>query len=518
MKRYTAGFSLLCLLFGIILLSCGCSRSFSLTVRMGSYPDSLDPQIASSRLQLTVAQNAFEGLMRLDENGTPVVGAAESYTVSADGLKYTFTLRDGLKWSNGDEMTVDDFIFGLERATLASTKAEYGYLLKHIEGAEARLSGKESTSLGAFSEGSDRLVIILSEPDGGFLHALCHPVASPCSRSYFTDCGGKYGIGAKLIISNGPYKISYTAENERIRIAQNVNYGGDRSTLCGSIDFSFKAISANKDITELLASGDCDIAEADTAEVQRGVSSGLGSLEYRDSVYYLLFNPSSQIFAKRDIRSSFIMSSSLGQDGDAVTSAELLPADVTLLKHPLSGVTGIKKINYYNDPTTACSLFLSASDEALRELINGSRLLTDDSSEITDSVKSMASSWQKELGAFVNINTVAAETAAYRVRNGSYTAAVVRITSPDLSAEAFVNELYTALGSPKALRSAVTSVERASSLEQAVAAINSFVSLLEENCYAVPVTSIPNYYLFSGKYSGLQINSYGCIDFSLIRK
>ena len=68
---------------------------------------------ASDTQSFTILNNAFEGLYRLDANHEPQPALAESYTVSDDGLVYTFTLREGLQWSNGTPLTASDFVSAL---------------------------------------------------------------------------------------------------------------------------------------------------------------------------------------------------------------------------------------------------------------------------------------------------------------------------------------------------------------------------------------------------------------------
>ena len=72
--------------------------------------------------------------MTLDEDGTPIYGQAESHKVSGDELTYTFTLREGLKWSDGEPLTADDFVYSWNRAISDETAADYAYMFESIEG------------------------------------------------------------------------------------------------------------------------------------------------------------------------------------------------------------------------------------------------------------------------------------------------------------------------------------------------------------------------------------------------
>ena len=99
-----------------------------LNIFMASEPDHIDPALNSTVDGGCLAVNSFEGLMRYNAEGKLEPACAESYEVSEDGLTYTFTMRDGLKWSNGDELTAKDFEWSWRRAADPKTAADYSYL------------------------------------------------------------------------------------------------------------------------------------------------------------------------------------------------------------------------------------------------------------------------------------------------------------------------------------------------------------------------------------------------------
>ena len=100
----------------------------TLNIWMSSEPAHIDPALNSSVDGGCLAVNSFEGLMRYNEKGELEPACAESYEVSEDGLTYTFTMRDGLKWSNGDELTAKDFVYSWKRAASPEVAADYSYL------------------------------------------------------------------------------------------------------------------------------------------------------------------------------------------------------------------------------------------------------------------------------------------------------------------------------------------------------------------------------------------------------
>mgnify|MGYP004678251891 FL=1 len=137
-------------------------RNIRLT--MAKMPTNVDPQLAESAEELAIVRNSFEGLMRVD-GGKIVNAACEDCSISGDGLTYTFTLKKGLKWSDGSTLTADDFRFGLVRALRPETASPDAERLFSIKNAEAVHSGNaDEGTLGIESDGKRTLVITLSSP------------------------------------------------------------------------------------------------------------------------------------------------------------------------------------------------------------------------------------------------------------------------------------------------------------------------------------------------------------------
>ena len=105
-------------------------------------PDSLDPQIANDSSSRLIVMNIYEGLTRLNQSEVPVPGAAECWVISDDETTYTFILRDDACWNNGDKVTAEDFLFGLQRTLDPGTGSEGAPSLYSIKNAEAVHQGK----------------------------------------------------------------------------------------------------------------------------------------------------------------------------------------------------------------------------------------------------------------------------------------------------------------------------------------------------------------------------------------
>jgi len=217
---------------GIGLSLSGCTRSPSGYTTSGSdnlvrrgnveQPESLDPAIANDIHTFNILYDLYEGLVSLDARGQLVPGVAQSWTVSDDGLTYTFELRPDAKWSNGDPVMVDDFVRGFRRSAAPSTLSEYASLLAPIVNFDLVKNGDASgESLGVAAIGDRRLEINLHSPSAHLLGVLTMPIAFPLQgdgseHSQFED--------PDRFVGNGAYVLARRDIGEPIRLQRNISY------------------------------------------------------------------------------------------------------------------------------------------------------------------------------------------------------------------------------------------------------------------------------------------------------
>ncbi|GHN20913.1 hypothetical protein ME784_14280 [Lactobacillus delbrueckii] len=104
----------------------------------------------------------MEGLIRLGNNAKPTPGIAKSWKESSDGKTWTFNLRKGAKWANGDEVTAQDFVYSWRRTVNPKTASEYAYLFSGIKNADAIVAGKKAANtLGIKADGKYKLTVTL---------------------------------------------------------------------------------------------------------------------------------------------------------------------------------------------------------------------------------------------------------------------------------------------------------------------------------------------------------------------
>ncbi|MEG0853727.1 MAG: peptide ABC transporter substrate-binding protein, partial [Angelakisella sp.] len=184
---------------------------------VGPDPDTIDPALNSAVDGGTVIKHVFEGLYTLDKNGVPVPAQAEKVELSEDLMTYTFTLRDGLTWSDGTPITSEDFIYSWNRAIDPATAADYAYMFECIDGYAA---GK----LNMTAPDAKTLVVKLIAPTAYFLELTAFPTYMPVQKATVEKNGEKWALAADTYIGNGPYVMKEWVEGSHMLLAQNEKY------------------------------------------------------------------------------------------------------------------------------------------------------------------------------------------------------------------------------------------------------------------------------------------------------
>ena len=159
---------------------------------LSNEPDGIDPSITSNSFASPFLVNCFEGLVTYNSNNEVVPGLAESWDVSEDGMTYTFHLRKGLKWSDGTDLTSEDFKYTMLRVLDPKTTAQYvSFLTDFVEGAD-ELFQNGTGELGVECPDPDTLVIKLTKPAPFFIDMLGMWVYSPVQKATVEANGDKW--------------------------------------------------------------------------------------------------------------------------------------------------------------------------------------------------------------------------------------------------------------------------------------------------------------------------------------
>ncbi|OAN76407.1 oligopeptide ABC transporter substrate-binding protein OppA [Jannaschia sp. EhC01] len=188
---------------------------------------SIDPQLIEETAGGHVARQVFEGLLTQNADGTLRPGVAEAWT-SEDNQTWTFTLREDARWSNGDPVTANDFVFAWRRAADPATASEYAWYveLSQIRNAPAIIAGEVGPEeLGVRAVDDRTLEVTLGQPLPYFPQMTVHYTFMPTHQATIEAHGADW-TRPENIVSNGAYVLDQIAVNEFFRLVPNPQYWG----------------------------------------------------------------------------------------------------------------------------------------------------------------------------------------------------------------------------------------------------------------------------------------------------
>lgn len=439
----------------------GCSQKTGtdkdLAYPIDGEPVCLDPQIAADDTARLVTSNCFEGLVRLDEKGSIVPGAAERWDISADGRIYTFHLRSGMKWhiAEGKDIeallgkgkTIDttlnayDFAFGLKRALLPETGMAAAKILYAIENAQMVHRGlANADQLGIRVVDDNTLEIRLSRADSNFLYALTLPVSMPCDEAFFQATSGRYGLERKYLICNGPFYLSQWTHDKSLLLKRNPDYRGETSVLPASVSLYINTNEQSR--LDKLQEGRYDASPLTQSQAgSLDERSGITLQEFQNVTWALCFNASSSLLKNGNLRIALCQGlnrSALEPSADLTKEANgFVPAFCTL---------GDQN---YRERVGAIGRLAYNADEARRRWERELDVLGKESvtltvlcaQEHTEMVRRLIQNWQSALGItlILRLEVVERPVLRSRVEKGDYEIAFAPVTASGSSVVDFLS-------------------------------------------------------------------------------
>ena len=364
----------------LLLLSLfgGCGDDGDLLLAAGQMPVNLDPQLAQGEEADFVVRQMFKRLVAV-RDGEIVPSAAESWQVSTDGLRYTFTLREGEQWSDGENLQADDFVFTFRRLFDPQTDSPYAGNFTAIAGSAEMLQGKE-TLLGVTAPDERTVVFTLQQPDNRFLYLLSTAPASPCREDFFLSTHGRYGLSQDTVIGNGDYRVTTWNETElRLRGMPGTTEEGTAVLLSTEVE-----------------------PEQQYACWQLVEEGGEGL------VYGLMLNPKCPLFADERARQALLCD--LPEDSPRRLLPESMWEDGTQLELPQT------------DRTDMQQMFRQAAAETGGS--EGLTVLIAEESGLYDAFAAAAQIWQRDFGLFLAVELLPERELRQRVEAGDYDAAL----------------------------------------------------------------------------------------------
>ena len=193
-------------------------------------PGALHPGMAQGTHDSWILEHAFEGLTKKTPEGEIVEGMAEKWDISDDGLTWTFHLKDGMKWSNGDPVTADDFEYAWKYVLNPETASEYAYQLYYLAGAEEYNSSEDEAGyaeleekVGVQAKDEKTLEITLAEATPYFLDLTSFYTYYPINKKV-QEANPDWSLEAESYVSNGAFKLTEWKHKESMKLERNENY------------------------------------------------------------------------------------------------------------------------------------------------------------------------------------------------------------------------------------------------------------------------------------------------------
>ena len=286
-----------------------------LAVQIGPNPETIDPALNSAVDGGNMILHLFEGLLTIDKDEQIAEGCAEKWEQSEDGLTWTFTLRDGLKWSDGSDMTANDFVYSWKRVCDPKTAAPYAEtVLGMVKGYADAIAG--NTDALAVSAPDDKTFVVeLSYPCTYFDSLAAFATLSPVQQKTIDENGDKWATTADTFISNGPFYITEWVPDSHITMSKNPNYWNADAIKLDSIKFVLMedanaAYSAYKQGEVLM------IKDVPTEEIPSLKDNDEFHVDFLAGTYYLSLNDAKEPFTNVNVRKAL----SLAIDRDYVAN------------------------------------------------------------------------------------------------------------------------------------------------------------------------------------------------------
>ena len=312
----------------------------------GGEPGSLHPALAQGTHESIILDHVYEGLMKRNEKSEIVPGMAESYTMSDDGLTYTFKIREDAKWSNGDAVTAQDFEVAWKYALDPATASDYAYQLYYIEGGQAYNEGTGSAdAVGVKAIDEKTLEIKLASPTAYFLELCAFYTYYPVNAKLQEEMGSEWSHDGSTFVSNGPFVVTAWNHDESVEVVKNDQYYNKDLVKLDGITFY---ISEDQNTEwQMYQNGETDIninLPQDVLGQLMAENNAELKTEAELSTYFYRFNTTVKPFDNVKVRKALAMAIDRQSLVDEVTQGGQFPA-FAMVPEGVNDATGDFRVN-----------------------------------------------------------------------------------------------------------------------------------------------------------------------------
>lgn len=401
----------------------------TLTVNALTEPPSLDPPLIDNRMAGEIANQLFEGLVRLDESGKAVPGVAKEWNISDDGLVYTFYLNENAKWSNGNPVTAEDFFYSWERTLRPETAAPLVSNLYFIKNAVLYNSGEltDPTQLGMKVINDNTFEVTLEKPTSFFLGLTSFFSVLPINKEV-AESNPKWATEADSFVSNGPFKLKSWDHGQEIVMVPNENYWAADVVKLEEL----KWVMVNEQNTEygMYKSGELDVSNNFPNGIKSDlIASGEAKNAPQARTYYLRYNYDTELFGNEKIRRALGLALNRQLIVDKVTQGGETPALAFIPPGLGSGDGEFRSLAgdaLYkdNDVETAKQLLKEGLEELGLSSFPNATLLFQTNDTYNKLTQAMQEMWKQNLGIDITLQTMEQKVFIQTVKSGDFELAI----------------------------------------------------------------------------------------------
>lgn len=484
----------------------------------------LDPQMAAGQAAGTVLGSIFEGLCRIGEDGEVLPGVAERWKANDSDTEFAFRLRGDAQWSDGSPVIADDFLFAVQRALRPETGAGSIDDLFIIKNARAVYRGELDESALGVSVPDDRTVVFtLEESCPDFPALTAGNRYFPCSRAYFEESAGHYGLSARYLLTNGPFTFvsDYawnTDYNERkVSLVRSGTYRGSRHVDAASVTYliDYDAL-IDTDPAAALSQGMADVLPVTEGTARSLEEQDCGILALEDGVTGLLLNPSAQSLSYVGTRELFVRT--LDRENllalvDSPEARGIIPACVLWDGAPYYGADDARYASQDDSLTQAIPSLLDLMEW---DNVPSITVLCPDDEQSIAVANGFLVSWNAKLGNAFNIEPLPENQFLSRIAAGNYEAALYTLRAGGVTPYSVLRNFESG-ASPALLQSE----DYDALLHGASFTLGSYQALEDavRDAYVFyPLFQSKSYYALAPGVSGISVSPDLRTDFSAARK
>ncbi len=357
----------------------------------------------------------------------------DSYTISDDGTVWTFTLKEGVYWSDGDEFyaecTADDYVFAFERLFRPATKSERAEEYYIIKNSEAINKGRitDMSQLGVKAIDRYILEITLEKPCSDFKALLSLPPAMPCNKEFFESTQGRYGLAADCIASNSGYYVhtwsydKWSDENNYFILRRN-RHNPYRENSPYSINLFIDPLNSRKDFDE----GILKVYKGTNAEECEELRNNYNYSEYETAVWGIIFNHKNG-FTHQNYRLELSSNIDFSASGEQYSDFYgVIPFSVSIDKKSYREYCGqLTEIVCNSDGVGA---------------LTGMKMIMPSGTGLRGDIGRILQNWQSECNFYCSLAELEGDEYKSALENGNFDIALVRLSGEYNSPYAYLND------------------------------------------------------------------------------